>query len=92
MTRRELIKGILDLNTKNFENDFSASHTIAEMEKLIDKYVYQKTNTIKTRFWFFECVDVSGRKITLQIEALNAKNAEIIFKHRHPEYKYKLVS
>lgn len=40
------------------------------------------------RFWYFDCTDKKGQNMTLQIEALNAVNAMIIFRSRYEGYLF----
>ncbi len=43
---------------------------------------------VSKRFWYFDCWDRKGKTTSRQIEALNAENAEIIFKARYPDLGY----
>lgn len=38
--------------------------------------------------WHFDCWDRSGEIQCITIEALNASNATIIFKHKHPNLAF----
>ena len=45
-------------------------------------------SVVSKRFWYFDCWDRKGNTSSRQIEALNAENAEIIFKYRYPDLGY----
>jgi len=59
-------------------------------ERQENPVVKDSFTTQNNHFHYFKCKNERGQEMTLQIEALNAENAEIIFKHRYPNYSYEI--